>query len=367
MSSKPTTCRGCPLETLGTGFIGTHGSGSSGILFVGEAPGKDELGPKRPFVGKAGRLLDRLLYRLGTTQDVHIVDNVIRCRPPGNELSGAAYEAGAVAHCSPHLDETVRSTTPKVIVALGGSALKRVSGVSPITRYRGFVLDSHWPGIPVVATFHPSFLLPRRGSLAGAKHMGTVLRDIRMAMAIAAKGFERPPTCYLVDPELAVVEHHFTRWAQRPPSWLAFDIETNYKSRKEATTDIVPDERITRIAFSDGRGFGITMPFEGGYLAHIRALIERPNLRTVGWNSRTFDIPRLRTLGGMNVPLEHHYDGMDMFHTLLPNVNKGLEFAASYGCPHLRPWKHLSKSDMGLYSCIDVDATVTLAAWLEGQ
>lgn len=369
MRSKPATCKGCPLEAAGSGFIGTRGSGSSGILFVGEAPGKDELAPGKPFVGKAGQLLDRLLYRLGTTQDVHVVDNVIRCRPPGNELAGADYEAGATVHCSPHLDETVASTKPRVIVALGNSALKRCVGVSGISRYRGFILDSRWSNVPVVATFHPSFLLPRRGSKSGAQWTGTVLRDIRTAMRLAESGFTRPTVHYLEDPPQEVFKFYADSWRSTQTPWLSVDIETNYKTRKEleATATVERGELITRISFSNRARFGLSVPFEGAYREIAKELLERYNGRTVGWNSRLFDIPRLREIGDVGTLLEHHYDAMDMWHTLLPNVPKGLEFAASYGCAHLLPWKHLNKSDAAMYSAIDADATVTLAHWLEAQ
>jgi uracil-DNA glycosylase family 4 len=124
-------------------------------LFVGEGPGADEDEQGEPFVGQAGKLLDNMLAAIGCRrgEDTYIA-NVVKCRPPGNRTP-TAEEAAA---CAPFLDRQIELVAPKLIVALGKSAVVRLLGTdASVASLRGKV--HRYRGIPVVVTYHPAYLL----------------------------------------------------------------------------------------------------------------------------------------------------------------------------------------------------------------
>jgi uracil-DNA glycosylase family 4 len=124
-------------------------------LFVGEGPGADEDEQGEPFVGQAGKLLDNMLAAMGCRrgEDTYIA-NVVKCRPPGNRTP-TAEEAAA---CAPFLDRQIELVAPKLIVALGKSAVVRLLETdASVASLRGKV--HRYKGIPVVVTYHPAYLL----------------------------------------------------------------------------------------------------------------------------------------------------------------------------------------------------------------
>jgi DNA polymerase len=124
------------------------------LCFVGEAPGADEDRIGEPFVGAAGQLLDRIITACGMTRSEVFICNVLRCRPPGNRRP----EPVEAQNCREWLDRTLELVKPKFLCALGGSVTKYMLGIETgITRIRGRWFD--YRGTPVLATFHPSYLL----------------------------------------------------------------------------------------------------------------------------------------------------------------------------------------------------------------
>ncbi len=124
------------------------------VCFVGEAPGADEDAQGEPFVGKAGQLLTRIIQAMGMERKDVYICNILRCRPPGNRQP-LPDEA---ANCREWLEKTLALVRPKIICALGASAVKHLTGTSlGITKLRGKFLD--YRGTPVLCTFHPSYLL----------------------------------------------------------------------------------------------------------------------------------------------------------------------------------------------------------------
>ncbi|MFP4079326.1 MAG: uracil-DNA glycosylase [Ectothiorhodospira sp.] len=133
------------------------GTGDPGAdwMFIGEAPGAEEDRRGEPFVGRAGRLLDRMLEALGMDrgQGVYIA-NILKCRPPENR-DPRPEEARA---CRPYLDRQIALVRPRVLVALGRVAAQNLLDTQqPLGRLRGRVLD--YRGIPLVVTYHPAYLL----------------------------------------------------------------------------------------------------------------------------------------------------------------------------------------------------------------
>lgn len=147
-------CTGCRLSEGRTTVVFGEGDRYADLLVVGEAPGYEEDRSGRPFVGPAGKLLDKMLAAIDFRRDEVFICNVLKCRPPGNR-DPAADE---VASCRPYLRKQVEAIEPKVICAFGRFAAQALLGTDlSLGRLRG---EPHrFMGIPVVATYHPAALL----------------------------------------------------------------------------------------------------------------------------------------------------------------------------------------------------------------
>ncbi|MBI3543457.1 MAG: uracil-DNA glycosylase [Deltaproteobacteria bacterium] len=148
-------CRRCKLSATRKTIVFGEGSPTAELMFVGEGPGEQEDAQGRPFVGKAGQLLDKIIEAMGLKRSEVYIANVVKCRPPGNRTP-EPDEAGA---CEPFLFRQLDAIKPKIVVALGGTALKALlhSEDARITRMRGKFTD--YRGAKLMPTFHPSFLL----------------------------------------------------------------------------------------------------------------------------------------------------------------------------------------------------------------
>lgn len=147
-------CLRCPLGASRTNLVFGTGNGRARIVFVGEAPGREEDLAGEPFVGEAGRLLTRIVQAMGFDRDQVYICNVLKCRPPGNR-NPLPVE---IAACLPFLRRQLQAISPEVIVALGTFAAQALlHSREPISRLRGRFHD--FSGIPLMPTFHPAFLL----------------------------------------------------------------------------------------------------------------------------------------------------------------------------------------------------------------
>ena len=148
-------CTRCGLCKGRKQAVFARGTGRSGVCFVGEGPGADEDAQGLPFVGKAGQLLDRMIEAMGLERDEVYVCNVVKCRPPENRKP----EPDEMTACLPFLTEQLELIAPRVIVALGATAVQGLLGTSEgITRLRGN-WKSYRGQIDVMPTFHPAYLL----------------------------------------------------------------------------------------------------------------------------------------------------------------------------------------------------------------
>ena len=147
-------CRRCPLYRSRTHAVVSDGSPAAQLLFVGEAPGRDEDLAGLPFVGAAGQLLTKMIEAMGLSRKEVYICNVLKDRPPGNRTPLPEE----VEACLPFLREQIAIVRPKVICLLGAVAAKALLGPHvAITKIRGTVCD--YDGIPVIPTFHPAYLL----------------------------------------------------------------------------------------------------------------------------------------------------------------------------------------------------------------
>jgi DNA polymerase len=147
-------CVRCPLHKGRTLIVHTEGNRQARLMFVGEAPGADEDASGRPFVGRAGQLLNKIIEAIGLKREDVLIGNVNRCRPPGNRTP-TTEEART---CKPFLLREIAIARPDVIVVLGNTAMKNLLDTKEgITRLRGSFQD--YRGIKVMPTFHPAYLL----------------------------------------------------------------------------------------------------------------------------------------------------------------------------------------------------------------
>lgn len=147
-------CRGCRLCSGRRTIVFGTGNPGARLMFVGEGPGVEEDRQGEPFVGAAGKRLNRWIERIGLTREAVYIANIVKCRPPGNRAP-LPEEADA---CLPYLRRQIRAVRPEVLCTLGAVALNFLLGNDDrITRARG-----RWrelDGIPVLPTYHPAYIL----------------------------------------------------------------------------------------------------------------------------------------------------------------------------------------------------------------
>ena len=165
-------CQLCRLSEKRHTVVFGEGDPRARVMFIGEGPGADEDRTGRPFVGQAGKLLDRMIFAMGFDRaDVYIA-NVVKCRPPGNRDP----KDDEVASCAPYLDRQIDLIQPGVLIALGKPASHRLTGTTkPMGAMRG--RWSTYRGTPLMPIFHPAYLL------RNPKAKREVWNDLKMVMA----------------------------------------------------------------------------------------------------------------------------------------------------------------------------------------
>ncbi len=152
-------CQRCKLCSHRTSIVFGVGPESADLMFIGEAPGRDEDLQGVPFVGRAGQLLTRIIQAIGLQRDQVYIANILKCRPPQNRDP----EADEVKQCEGFLFQQIASIQPLIIVALGRYAAQTLLRSStPISKLRGKFRD--YRGALLLPTFHPSYLLRNPGA-----------------------------------------------------------------------------------------------------------------------------------------------------------------------------------------------------------
>ncbi|RMD64109.1 MAG: uracil-DNA glycosylase [Planctomycetota bacterium] len=165
-------CPHCTQATYHNRTVFGEGDPDARLMFVGEAPGAEEDRTGRPFVGRAGQLLDKMIQAMGLTRDQVYIANVLKSRPPNN----ATPTAEEAAKCGPYLLEQIRIIEPEVIVTLGRPAAQLLLKTKePMGRLRGVWRE--YEGVPVMPTFHPAFLL-RQGTRENREKVWSDLKQV---------------------------------------------------------------------------------------------------------------------------------------------------------------------------------------------
>ena len=153
---------GCGLKRTAKNLCFARGSDQARVMLIGEAPGRDEDLQGKPFVGRAGKLLDRMLASIGLSENDVYITNTVYWRPPGNRTPTPQE----IESCAPFLARQIELLKPDIIVLLGGAAAKSILDTGEgIMRLRGKWLTYHSGGrdIPTIATLHPAYLLRTPG------------------------------------------------------------------------------------------------------------------------------------------------------------------------------------------------------------
>jgi DNA polymerase len=152
-------CKRCKLGATRKNLVFGTGNPKARLVFVGEGPGADEDEKGEPFVGDAGRMLNRIITAMGIKREDVYICNVVKCRPPGNRNP----EPDEIEACAPFLLRQIKSVRPEAIVALGKFAAQTLLETKePISKLRGRFRNFH--GIPLMPTYHPSYLLRSGGN-----------------------------------------------------------------------------------------------------------------------------------------------------------------------------------------------------------
>ena len=156
---------GCPLSATATNLVFNDGNPETELMLIGEGPGADEDRAGKPFVGKSGQLLDRMLASIGLDRTKCLITNVVFWRPPGNRTPTDAE----VQACLPFLHRQIALVRPKRLVLVGGLSAKALTGnPAGILRSRGKWVQVQVPGLaaplPALPTLHPAYLLRTPGA-----------------------------------------------------------------------------------------------------------------------------------------------------------------------------------------------------------
>lgn len=146
-------CRNCPLHKGRTKAVPGEGNYHSKIMIVGEGPGRDEDLQGRPFVGRAGQLLTKLLEDIGINRNEVYITNVVKCRPPENRTPTPEE----IKACKPYLEKQFNIIQPKIVLLLGATACKAIIGEEKITKIRGETIEIE--NTIFLPTFHPAAVL----------------------------------------------------------------------------------------------------------------------------------------------------------------------------------------------------------------
>jgi DNA polymerase len=179
LEEKVLSCRLCPLSSLRNRAVPGEGDKKAELMFIGEAPGRDEDAQGRPFVGRAGQLLTKIIEAMKWRREEVFITNIVKCRPPDNRTP----LPDEVEKCSPYLVRQIELIRPKVIVTLGKVATDVfIPGRKSMGERRGKFVDHQ--GIRIMPTFHPSYVIRNEGNKEIKK---MVWEDMKLVMEFLGK------------------------------------------------------------------------------------------------------------------------------------------------------------------------------------
>jgi len=304
-------------------YVNGEGSASAQLMVVGEAPGEMEEAQRRPFVGPTGQMLDDLLRSAGVSRSEVYLTNVVKVRPPQNDIKRLHELGKSVEDFLPQLWDEVAAINPNCILALGNTALKYLTGYSGIIKYRGSILQNLKFGLPkVVPTIHPASLLHgSENEMRSWKDLAYIRADVKRAVEQSKFRDLRLPERVLL---IARNSLDLIRFFEGRKDKVSIDVET---------CRTIPQ----CIAFAFDRYSAISVPLlssSSGIAMHdlmyiwrvIAEFVQDTKVKIIGHNLK-FDEKRCRDVG-----LKFHdvwFDTMLAWHVLYPELPKKLQFVSS--------------------------------------
>jgi uracil-DNA glycosylase len=176
-------CTRCALHRSRTNIVFGEGDPDARLLLIGEGPGAEEDSQGKPFVGRAGQLLNRMIKAMGLERSEVYIANVVKCRPPENRDP----EPVEIRTCLPFLEAQIGAVGPEVIITLGRIATGTMLETgSPVSRLRGRFHD--YKGIPVMPTYHPSYLLRTEKDRQYKKEAWSDLQQVMAFLGLLVPG-----------------------------------------------------------------------------------------------------------------------------------------------------------------------------------
>jgi len=181
-------CSKCRLCNMAANRVFGEGDTTADVMVVGEAPGREENSSGRPFVGDAGKLLDKAFDKLSVRRGDFFIANILKCWPPGNKLT-TDIKQDCIPTCFPYLEEQIEAIRPKVILSLGATSMQTLVSIhSSIGKMRGKVMAGPRETL-VVPTWHPAYIL-RCGGFGGSKQKQRkaakeFIADLQCALSVA--------------------------------------------------------------------------------------------------------------------------------------------------------------------------------------
>ena len=339
-----------------------EGDKSAPYYLIGEAPGKHEEEEGRPFVGSAGKILNRSLFEAGIAKHECRLANVMRIRPAGNDFSTFSEEQ--VAAGIDYLKCDIRECRPKVVIPMGNHALRALTGESGITEWRGSILWSKLLRVKVIPTVHPSFI--QHGNWDWAP---IIKFDLCLAREELDKEYEPPHYTLITENTFEGYMREMERLVGAEV--VAFDLETTRASAGK-------NALITTVGFSDRPGYAISIPFDNNgepvwevkeeleLMQAVRRVLEGP-AKKVAFNSQ-FDVGVLLYSYGIHIT-NFWFDPMCGFHILYPELPKSLDFVRSFYTryPYYGHYAHLGHYWFMKYNALDAVMAYECAMGIDKQ
>jgi DNA polymerase len=180
------SCTKCRLSETRTQTVFGEGDIDASIFFIGEGPGEDEDKTGRPFVGRSGQLLEKMIIAMGLSRSTVFIANIVKCRPPDNRVPAA----DEVETCTPYLVQQLEVVRPKVIVTLGLPAVKFMLSNPKLTMGSVRGRWQEWRGIKLMPTYHPSYVL-RNYTEATRAAVWSDLQQVMTEVGLASKNAKR--------------------------------------------------------------------------------------------------------------------------------------------------------------------------------
>jgi uracil-DNA glycosylase family 4 len=394
------------------------------VALVGEAAEHHEQKDGMPFRpwAEAGAVLANCIRNIGLPRDSYLITNTVWWQPYNNQLVGMPWEEEAKGICREWNQQLFRERGIKCLVALGATAFYELTGRTEfqVLRDRGFVYQSkpEYGGLPVILTYHPSFLA--RGSKEKSQETGAktekaqgggmallsvLIRDIKLAIALAHKGItskdlgNKVPHIQDYRAIAGTGQHGYVLNAG-PADWdwmiedakanqelaISYDYETNftYSATDESEYDHAMRE-VNQVQASLRPGQAIVSGWEPWVLEKLTLLLECTNDK-LDYNGRGFDrhyndamlikridghlglwVKEVQELVEKSIPVGNYHDLMQMWHHWEPDLPQGLQFACSM-IPEISlmgAWKYLIGQDERFYGAMDVDYPQRLWKWLK--